>query len=376
MTAASGKLLVFLTEGPEGWDTPLADLAASCADVGQKAVEIDLSRPDASTRLNKAAGEGITAFVSIEGAGSRMTANSRSIFELLQAPLLTFLPDHPCFYAPLLTAPQKLVVPLFFSETQVAAARGLYGSVPLAPVIEPWGPRTLQLEGTAAPTVFVDAGTFELERALEREHPAVRELVAEIVAAIDPCPPACRASGASTVDPGDPFAEMDPVNPDEAGRPTGAGDPGDPCDLGLVFEPDVPGDPSPFAIYERTLQERWLPASAIPVAQRVRFLQLALALARAREVRAAVDGGHFLAAAGAGWPSALESRLRPLAGSEVPRFDASVPASAWSRHEYLRASRNLVRVGQAAARSGPVAALVRAAESSIFLDIALPGFRA
>jgi hypothetical protein len=321
LSAPTDKLLVFLTEGPEGWDTPIADLVAACGDMGQPAMLIDLTKPDASALLNKAASAGVTAFVSMEGVGSRMTANGRSIYELLQAPLLTFLPDHPCFYAPLLTTPQKLVVPLFFSQEHVAAARGIYGNVPLAPVVEPWGPRSLELEGKPVPAVFVDANVMSTARALASEPPRTVELV-------------------------------DAVRKAFAGR-----------------SEDV------FRALSIVLEERWIPMAALAPSQRSRLCQWTLCLERTEELAPLVDSGAIVNACGSGWPSPGSS-LAPLPPSGVPSFAASIADQAFFGSDVLRRARlSARRTDRSDSSASPLSTLVRAAESAVFLDVALAGMR-
>ena len=318
----TSKSIVFLTEGPEGWDRPIADLAALCTEAGQRAMVIDLARPDASPTLAKAAGEGIECFVSLEGIGAQMTANNRSIFDVLHVPLLTFVLDHPCFYSPLLSTPQKLVVPLFLSAEHVLAARGIYGNVPLAPVVAPWGPCSTELIGEPVPAIHVDAGTFIVAKAVESQHPLVVDLVREIAS--------------------------------ESAAP----------------EVDV------YTAYTRLLEARWIPLAGIATVQRGRLCQWAAATARVDAVRALLADQGPCAAAGTGWPNGLEPRLAALTAGQRPLFEVSTPDAAIHAGDALRKARNLARrSGAGALPTTIVKDLLRAAESGLFVHLALAGVK-
>ena len=345
----SEKNLVFLIEGSEGWDTPIADLVAGCGDVGQKAVLIDLLKPESSALLGKAAGEGIAAFVSMEGVGARITANNRSIFEVLQAPLLTFLPDHPCFYAPLLTTPQKLVVPMFFSQDHVTAARGIFGNVPLAPVIEPWGPRTLELEGEPVPAIFVDASTFEVAKAFERQPVVLQKIVCEVreqfgIEHALEYQRLCESLLVKAI--GDALA----------------------CDA--------------HGALSRVLERRWIPQAALSVSARIKLCQWAIATARVDNARRELATNVRLYAAGTGFPTELEPRLSALPPRSFPAFAcAGAGSTSYDLADLLSGHRARLRVG-ASHQSGPivtsatlVGSLLVAAGSSRFLDVAAAGLR-
>jgi hypothetical protein len=356
LSAPTDKLLVFLTEGPEGWDTPIADLVAACGDMGQPAMLIDLTKPDASAQLNKAASAGVTAFVSMEGVGARMTANGRSIYELLQTPLLTFLPDHPCFYAPLLTTPQKLVVPMFFSQEHVTAARGIYGNVPLAPIVEPWGPRTLELEGEPVPAVFIDASMFEIAKALESQHARIQQLVGDI----------CREMHGT-----ENYDQLTQETTSDYARGYAMWCEG----FRRAPHPNALGE-GPFAALVRLFDIRFLPLEALSIQQRVRLLQFVVAFELMSAARGRLQSPDTCVF-GSGWGPASGTEVNLARVGQIPDltrlagdFD-TVSSQLLRRRCELRTSRQLDGHLSASA----IAKVTQAAHSALFLDIALPGLR-